>query len=163
MNTKISGLISRLQDSLNGDPWYGDSVIGKLATIDHRTASAFPLPNIHSIAEVLQHLINWHVFTVRKIKGDKTFIIQQNDSNDWTPVSIETETDWQDLIGDYKNSAKELIEALEGMDDSFLNRDIPGKPYTFGYLLEGIVQHNVYHLGQIALLKKWVDTLNKLS
>jgi hypothetical protein len=160
MNTKTSELIFRLQDSLKGDPWYGDSVLSKLREIDYKTADISPLPNINSIAKILQHLINWHLFTVRKIKGDKTFVIEQNDHNDWTPVSIKTEGDWQDLIGDFRNSAKELIRELEGMDDSFLKEVIPGKPYTFGYLLNGLVQHNIYHLGQIALLKKWIDTIN---
>jgi len=64
---------------------------------------------------------------------------------------------WSQAIDSTKNTHHELIKAVAAFPDSRLSEQVPGKSqnyYNFFYMFSGIVQHELYHAGQIALLKK---------
>jgi hypothetical protein len=55
------------------------------------------------------------------------------------------------------HNAGNLAQAIEGFDDAKLRAIVPGRQYDFYYLFHGIVQHSLYHGGQIAMLKKAIS------
>ena len=52
------------------------------------------------------------------------------------------------------NAHRALQETILQLEDSRLKDRVPGQPYSVYFLLHGVVQHDLYHAGQIAILKK---------
>ncbi len=152
MNTKIKKIITTLTTSFEGEPWFGDSLMTKLHSIDD-TLVNHTLPNSkNSIAILVQHLINWRRFTIEKLNNNASFDIKMNSEEDWTRITIKTKPEWIALIDTLTSTQKELIEILKQQNDDFLERLTPGRVYNFEFLIEGIIQHDIYHHGQIGFL-----------
>lgn len=111
-------------------------------------AAAHPLPNAHSIWELVHHLHAWIVeadATVRgkrfeKLKGDR----------DWPPVTSTSAEAWEEALAALERDEESLEEAVRAFPQEKLGEG----DRSFYYLLHGVAQHNLYHAGQIALLKK---------
>jgi uncharacterized damage-inducible protein DinB len=85
--------------------------------------------------------------------SDKTFVILHADQ-DWPSIKESDENSWQKDLQVLENSQQALLLALNRMNDGNLGEIVSGREYTFYTLLHGIIQHDLYHIGQIALLKK---------
>ena len=157
MDNNIQQLISKLNESFSGRPWYGDSLMTKLNSIDAGVVNHLPLPSQNSIAKLVQHIINWRIFVTKKLQGDEQFDIKQNDKNDWTDIVINGEQDWRILLEQLRGTQIEITRLLAAKEDSFLMQPVPGRKYNYQYLIEGLIQHDIYHLGQIALVKRLND------
>ena len=157
MPMRSDKLILDFKDAFDREPWYGDSVMKKLNTINLDIANVRPLPSFNSIAEIIQHMINWRIFAIKKMQGDKGFDIRQNYANDWTEANISSQSDWDELIKKLQSSQKEIIKLLSVKNEDFLDLKVSGRDYDFAFLLAGILQHDIYHLGQIALVVKWCN------
>ncbi|WP_109830085.1 DinB family protein [Reichenbachiella versicolor] len=153
MTDKLQKLINAAIESFEGDLWLGDSLMGKLNDIDFKSVNR-SLPNsTNSIAKIVQHIINWRVFMLEKLNDNHSFDIVLNTDNDWTDITINSESEWKSLLEKLISTQNELIQFLESLDsDDFLNRITSGKEYSFEYLIEGIIQHDIYHSGQIGLI-----------
>ncbi len=112
------------------------------------------LSNTHSIAEIVYHMTTWRIFAVRKLQGDAEFDIKTEDK-DWKKFPVVDEFEWEAIQMELSLSQEELISELEKIaDDSFLEEFVPGRDYSYYTLIHGVVQHDVYHAGQIDSLKK---------
>jgi len=158
--TRSCKLIFDFNDVLDGKPWYGDAVMKKLININPEVANMQPLPSFNSIAKIVQHMINWRIFTIKKMQGDEAFDIRQDDENDWIEVHISSQEDWDLLVHKLWATQLEIIELISSKSEIFFDEKVSGRDYNFSFLLSGIVQHDVYHLGQIALIKKWSEKIN---
>ena len=158
VKTRIKELVNRLQESFDGSPWYGDSVMKKLRSIDWYSADATPLEGNKSIAQILGHMINWRVFVLKKLEGDPHFDIGLNTLADWPKIEIENEKEWKVLVAELEQNQTTLVESLNKSSEALLETIVPGRDYTYCYLIEGIVQHDSYHLGQIGLLYRMVKS-----
>jgi uncharacterized damage-inducible protein DinB len=163
MQTEIKRIISSLQATFKGDPWHGSSVMSILTHITAEQAQARPSIQIHSIWELVLHMIAWRRFTWQKLSGNRDYDISTPEQ-DWPPVNRTDEPAWQQTLDDLRQSQHMLLEKIMELEDEFLDTVVPGRAYTFYVLLQGIIQHDVYHSGQIILLKKHViagtDTQN---
>ncbi len=68
-----------------------------------------------------------------------------------------SEAAWRKAVEYVKHTHSELVRAVAAFPDSRLQEQVPGKTeshYNFFYMFSGIVQHELYHAGQVALLKK---------
>lgn len=136
-------------------PWYGASVLEVIQDIDHEMAVAHVPGSTMTIARLIAHVISWRYFVIEKLKENADFDIVMNTEEDWPEVMINDDDDWQGLLYELEVSQTQLIAALSSMDEDMrLDHTVPGKDYNYQYLLTGITQHDVYHLGQIALIKK---------
>ena len=151
MRTQLDYIIDDLKECFDGRPWYGDSVMKKLDSIDWRIINGADYGD-KSIAVLVQHIMNWRIFALKKLAGDADYDIIIDGPTDWTPITIENEAQWVKLKQDLRQTQKELLAALTVSDDSLLRKEVPGKTYTFGPILKSIIQHDIYHLGQIAML-----------
>ena len=105
-----------------------------------------------TIAILVQHIINWRIFILKKLEGDLNFDIRIDGENDWDKVHIANLEEWNFLKQILQNTQDSLLYRLSQESDELLQKRVPGKEYTFGPILTSIAQHDIYHLGQIAML-----------
>ena len=140
----------------HGQPWHGDSIFKIIKDITAEEAAAYPIPGSHSIWEYLVHMMNWREYAVRTLLDDELYIVELNTEKDWTTITDFSEEAWAATIEKYKKSTDELSEAILTVEDSSLGEIIPGHKFSYYTLLHGIIQHDIYHSGQIVLLKKLI-------
>ena len=148
---KLEYIISDLKECFDGKPWYGDSVMKKLDAVDWRIVNDQDYSN-KSIAILLQHMINWRIFVLKKLLGDADYDIIIDELNDWTQIHIKNQQEWNAMKQDIRDTQIKILEHLNSCTDELLEKRVPGKKYTFGPILQSIAQHDIYHLGQIAML-----------
>jgi len=151
MNQQLSYIIADLKECFDGKPWYGDSVMKKLDAVDWQCVND-QIYGSKTTAILVQHIINWRIFVLKKLQGDAVYDIIIDELNDWTQVHINNEQEWNLMKQEIGNTQKELLELLANCADELLDEKVPGKEYNFGPILQSIAQHDIYHLGQIAML-----------
>lgn len=150
---KIKDYIRQLNELFNGESWHSESFSEKLKDVDKSLAFEQPVSGVHSIAEIIWHCIYWRRVFIKCAEGDKDYRNNTVETLNFLPVEALREKGWGALWKELIQTQEGIIELLEGKTDDFLLKTAPGGD-TFGYILEGIVQHDIYHLGQIGLVKK---------
>jgi uncharacterized damage-inducible protein DinB len=145
-------IADQLRRSFDGDAWHGDSLLEILQGVDAKKAAAHPIAGAHSIWELLLHLSAWDGAVLRRMDSD--VLVELNAAENFPAVTDTSEAAWQHAIADAKRVHEKLISAVSAFPESRLTEEIPGKDYDFTNMLLGVVQHELYHAGQIALLKK---------
>jgi uncharacterized damage-inducible protein DinB len=153
MNREILLIAEQLKDVYNGEPWFGRSVHEILKETDE--AIVFDKPgNQHSILELLWHMITWKEFTINRLRNDDDKSLHFFESNDWRILDHSDKNLWHKCLQRFTKLHNELIEIIEQQKDDILSKQVSGKTYDFRKLLYGIKEHDIYHLGQIAYIKK---------
>lgn len=152
--SEAARLADQIRRAFEGDAWHGDSVLEILAGVDAKTAAAKPIKNAHSIWELLLHVAAWDDAVLRRIGGKAVTL---SDKQNFPPVKDANESAWLPTLESVKKTHAALVQAVEAFPDGRLAEQVPGKTaayYNFFYMFSGVVQHELYHAGQIALLKK---------
>ena len=148
-----SALIAKLlRHAFEGDAWHGPAVLELLEDVDAATAAAKPLADVHSIWELLLHVEVWDAAALRRLDGEK--FQPEGTANFPLVPKLESEAAWRKAIAHAKRTHDRLIKTIAGLPESRLRDRVPGKKYDFYFMLHGIAQHELYHAGQIAILKK---------
>ncbi|HEX2609302.1 MAG TPA: DinB family protein [Flavisolibacter sp.] len=156
MNTEILRIAEQAKDTYQGDPWFGRNMKELLSEIDERIA--FDKPNDqHSILELLWHIITWKEFTITRLRDDATRKLYHFEELDWRELDHNDKSLWKKGLQRLAEVQNELVEVLQQQQDRILIEIVPERTYTFSKLLYGIVQHDIYHLGQIAYVKKMMS------
>ena len=145
-------LAEQLQNAFEGDAWHGPALLELLADVDSATAAAHSLPSVHSIWELVLHIAAWDDAVNRRIVLGKA--LQLNDAENFPPVVDPNEAAWKKAVAEVKKTHAQLLKTVEALPDSRLAERVPGKKYDIRFMLEGVAQHELYHAGQIAILKK---------
>ena len=152
--SETARLADQIRRAFDGDAWHGDSVLELLGGVDAKIAAAHPIKNAHSIWELVLHIAAWDGAVLRRTGGEA---LELSDEQNFPPVKDTSEAAWRRAIEHAKHSHNELVKAVAAFPDSRLQEQVPGKTesyHNFFYMFSGIVQHELYHAGQIALLKK---------
>jgi len=145
-------ILEELRGSFEGPLWLGPPVSEILEGVDARVASARPIPGRHSIWEILLHITVWEDAARHRTRGDPARVMTAE--RDWPPVGASDEAAWEEALAEL-DRVHALLEAAAGeLEPEDLDRTAPGQEYTIGFMLHGVVQHTLYHLGQISLLKR---------
>ncbi|HEX5733284.1 MAG TPA: DinB family protein [Blastocatellia bacterium] len=150
--SEIRKIRSQIRRALEGEAWHGPSVKELLAGVTAEQAAAHPIAGAHSIWELALHIGAWEKIARLRIQGEG-----QNtptDEEDWPPVRDTSEQAWKATIEELERGNKALREAVGVLDPAQLDDIIPVHNYSIYFLVHGVVQHTLYHAGQIALLKK---------
>ena len=154
MKENINEIIRSLSEVFEGSPWYGKSVMRKLENVPYVIGYKSCVPESHTAAQIVGHLIAWKKFAVEKLKGNKDYSLKVDTQEDWPNIEVHSQNEWEELKRKLVATQGEIYELLnEKNDDSFLEENVPGTDYNFGYLLKGLVQHDIYHIGQIGLIE----------
>lgn len=152
--TEIKTFIDSLKSSYDGESWYGDSIMQNIQTISSEQAFHHPIPEAHSIAELVTHMIAWRQFLLKRLQGDDDFSVQQEDSFNWQLIDPNPKTAWKSLLRVLDDNQTQLLAVMTKKEDAFLDEKVAQKNYDFSVLIHGVIQHDIYHLGQIVLLAK---------
>jgi uncharacterized damage-inducible protein DinB len=154
----IEKYINDFDEVFSKQPWYGEAVLPTLNTINHAIAGRKPERVENTIAIIVDHMIKWKRFAIEKLKGNMDFKIEINSGADWNHhLVVNNEDEWQGLINMLISAQQELVQQLTLKNDEWLFQKTFGKDYSNDYLIKGIMDHDVYHLGQIRLLKKMLE------
>ena len=154
MNKEIQYLVSQLQESFNGDPWFGRNAEKLLGEVTETLA--FQKPNgQHSIAELVWHMVNWREFVISRFRKDENKDLHYFETNDWRQLDHSDSSLWQHGLDKLNETQELLINILLDQPDAILDNNVEERTYNYRNLLNGIIQHDIYHLGQIAYLVKY--------
>jgi uncharacterized damage-inducible protein DinB len=147
-----SGRIAdQLHRAFYGNAWHGPAVLELVSDVDAATAAARPLEGGHSIWELLLHVEAWDQAAMTRLCGKKC---QPKGAKNFPPVGRITGSKWRAAVVSANRTHDQLVKMVEGLSESRLRDRVPGKRYDFYHLLHGIAQHELYHAGQMAILKK---------
>jgi uncharacterized damage-inducible protein DinB len=156
--TEVSRITDQLQRAFNGEAWHGPSVLKILDGVTAQQAAAHPIPGAHSIWELTLHIAAWENACRRRLEGDPA---QLSDEEDWPSIEDTGEESWHTAQAFLRDNHQALLDAIATLDDSKLDRPIienAETSFSSVYVtLHGAVQHDLYHAGQIAILKKAIE------
>jgi len=157
MNKQINSLKRQISEVHNGLIWAGTSYNKKLSQLKENQMFVRPLPSVHSIAEIIAHIISWRKDTILKLKTGRGELTDAHAEN-WRSNDELKSIGWKKIHEEDKNTLSELLKHLQDKDDTFLNEyyydpEFRGN-YPYSFVLEGMLQHDIYHLGQIGLVIK---------
>ncbi|MEQ8473983.1 MAG: DinB family protein [Marinoscillum sp.] len=143
-------IINQFNEVYEGEPWFGNSISTYLQEITPDMLST-RINSGHSIGQIIAHMIVWRNYSISKLRGEE-IKIKVGSSEDWANQEFTAENKTE-LYSEFKATQKALNQLLEAETDDLLHRKVPGEKFNFQTLLVGLVQHDIYHLGQIYLLK----------
>ena len=153
--TEIDRILDQHKRAYHGEAWHGPALREVLVDVTAEQAAARPLPNAHSIWELVLHITAWEDATRKALDG---IPIDVPDEENFPPVSDTGEAAWRNALTRLEAGHHALREAIARQTDDLLDTSaghfVPGRPYSFYFLLHGVLQHNLYHAGQIVMLKK---------
>ena len=150
-NSEATRIADQLRRAFDGSAWHGPGLLELLEDVDGATAAAKPLAKVHSIWELVLHIAAWDGAALRRLSGEKC---QPSGLANFPVVTRPTESAWRKTLAETKRTHDTLVKTVAALPDSRLGDRVPGKRYDFYHMLHGIVQHELYHAGQIAILKK---------
>jgi uncharacterized damage-inducible protein DinB len=153
MNTECIRIADQLRRAFEGKAWHGPSLREILAGVTAEQAHARAVASAHSIWELVLHIRVWtgaaagaaHGVPMPKLVGTV---------DDWPSVADSDGEAWASALDRMFATGEQLALAIEQLGDDRLTETVPGRQYDFYYLFHGVIQHSLYHAGQIALLKK---------
>ena len=155
---EIQRIVDQLDRAASGDPWYGSSTRDVLAGVTAEQAAARPIPDAHTIWELVLHITAWKRELRRRLVGGPPGLPEEGD---WPATLAPSDAAWAQAQAALAAAHSELVQALDSFPAERLydvvggQRDpATGTGVSYYAMLHGIVQHDVYHTGQIALLKK---------
>ena len=137
-------VITQLQGFYSGNNWVTENLEQKVFSLPSEKAMNKPDGHSHSVAQLVAHMHAWRNFVLQKLEGNDEFDIEDNSDSDWPPAS-----DWDAIKKDFENGHQKLIVAIKKFPVERLNSLVPGRKYSYLFLINGIVEHDYYHYGQI--------------
>lgn len=150
--SEIQRISEQLKCSFYKGAWHGPSLLESLEGVSAKQALLHPLPNAHSIWELVLHATVW-IKAVEKTISEMSYAQVENDAN-WPGISQKSEADWEKTLDTLKRSHKKLEKLVSTLKDAALEKVPANTRSTIYRLLYGVIQHNIYHAGQISILKK---------
>jgi hypothetical protein len=143
-------IADQLRRAVHGPAWHGPSLLESLDGVTAAKAAARPLPGAHSIHELVAHATAWIDIVRQRVEGNPPGV---TDEMDWPAVSDDA---WPAARARLLDVTERLEAAVRSLDDGRLSDDIPvdGDRWSVYGTLHGVIQHALYHAGQIAVLKK---------
>lgn len=156
--SEVDRIVDQLEREHSGDPWHGSPLRQILDGVTAADAAARPIAGAHSIWELVLHITAWKNETRRRLAGAPA---AEPEEGDWPRAGEPSEARWGDTLAGLERAHQELIAAVGRLPEQRLfeptndprNRQT-GAGVSYYVLLHGIVQHDVYHAGQIAVLRK---------
>ncbi len=160
----ISGpaLATLLRKGYSSDPWHGPATTDLLREVPFDAAAARPFPDGHSIWEIVLHMTAWQREVIRRLGGAEP---QPPEDGDWPAPSPPDQDSWDRARAELGASLEQLATAVSSLSDEDLGELVGavrdpalGAGITRAEMVAGVLQHNAYHSGQIAILRKALGT-----
>ncbi|MFM8848959.1 MAG: DinB family protein [Cytophagales bacterium] len=149
---EISNLIDQLELSFYGKPewkghaWHGPSVINTIGAVKEEQAQN-RFGDSHSIIELVEHMTAWRTFVTQRLLGNKEYKVSKEQN-------FPLDGSWKKSTLLLVESQQQLVAALRLFPEERLSETVDGMGYSYRVMINGIIHHDLYHTGQIVLLKK---------
>ena len=140
-----------LERAHRGEAWHGPAFRPTLDGVTAEMAAARPIPNAHTIWEIVAHVTTWLAEVHRRLDHEAKDLTPQQD---WPPVEKTGDAAWQQTLKTLDDTHAQLRDAIGNLTEEQLREKVRGTEYSNYFMLQGAVQHHAYHAGQIAILKK---------
>jgi uncharacterized damage-inducible protein DinB len=153
-NTQVRLFLQLIDEAYKSKAWHGANLSGSIHGLSAQQAAWRPLSTRHNIWEIVIHCAYWKYIVRRRLLGEKKGSFPLKGSN-WIKRPRElNEKAWRDdmrMLDEMHQSMREVIIQLKPSD---LNQKPAGSKFTISSIISGIACHDVYHAGQIQLLKR---------
>lgn len=143
-------IVDQLHRSLYGEAWHGPSLREVLQDISAENA-AMRYSEAHTIWELVLHITAWQKVGLRRLSGEPAIDLAEDED---FPLQGKSTPEWELAQAELFAAGEELKAAVRSLPEKRFGQRVPEQIYDNSHMLHGIVQHNLYHAGQIALLKK---------
>jgi uncharacterized damage-inducible protein DinB len=151
MSTEAARIAEQMERAYRGEAWHGPALRELLKDVSAEWAAARPIVQAHSIWELVLHLTCWKRVVLRRLNGEA---YDPTDKENFPPVAAVDAELWKKALGELEAAHQELHAAVLHLHQNRLYQPVPGQDYSVYAMLHGAAQHDIYHAGQIALLKK---------
>ena len=153
-NPAIASLLAQLDEAFDRRSWHGTNLRGSLRGVTATKAAARPAPGRHNTWEIAVHAAYWKYAAWRRLTGEKRGSFARPGSN-WFPTPAPaTEAAWRKDLAVLVAYHRQLRLAVSRLSDGDLECRAPGGKEPIGRLVRGIAAHDLYHAGQIQLIKR---------
>jgi hypothetical protein len=147
-------LLQIVDESYGRKAWHGPNLRGSIRGLTADQVAWRPRPDRHSIAEIVVHAAYWKYAVRRRLRDEKrgSFVLK---GSNWfaLPASIST-SNWRDFVTFLDDEHRALRDAIAAFPSERLDDNPKGGKVRYSTLIHGIAMHDVYHAGQIQLLKR---------
>lgn len=143
-------LLRSLELAFDKRAWHGTTLLGSLRGLDAESASWKPGPGRHSIHDLVVHCAYWKYVVRRRLTGGRRGSFYRSGSN-FFPTSPEQ---WKGDVSALKREHLELLQAVRALTLVQLDVTPPGSTFNVRDTVLGAASHDLYHAGQIQLLKR---------
>jgi uncharacterized damage-inducible protein DinB len=151
MPMEIGRILDQMDRAFSGDAWHGPSLMALLEGVSAEDAAKRPIAQAHTIWELVNHIGAWNEIVERRLRNE---IVKVTPEMDWPAVPLASDVTWKRALEKLKKSRAQLRRTVEQLQDAQLDEKPATLPDSRYVLLHGVVQHDLYHAGQIAVLKK---------
>ena len=152
MDQRIRLLLAALDEAFDRKSWHGTTLRGSVRGVNAGRAAWRPGPGRHNIREIVVHAAYWKYALKRRLTGEKRGSFELSGSN-WFARPAGGENAWRRDVDLLDRMHRELRAAVVRLRAADLGRR-PGGSFTVAALVRGITAHDLYHAGQIQLLKR---------
>ena len=138
--------------------WHGPALADLVGDVSADDAAAHPVPSAHSIWELVLHITAWTEIVRERLVS--TSAVEATAEQDWPPVNDQSAEAWREAVERMKAAHRELAADVAALDDSRLIGRVPGREHNMLAMVHGVIEHDAYHGGQIAVLKRAVSRKN---
>ena len=161
MDPEIALLLSFIDEAYEKKAWHGPNLRGSLKGVDARTAGWRPAKGRHNIWEIVIHAAYWKYAVRRRLLGEERGTFPIKGSNWIARTSSADEAEWKKDLKLLDEMHRGMREAVAGLGQKDLNVQTPGSKVTNVRTIYGIAAHDLYHAGQIQLLKRLHESRGK--
>ena len=154
MSTEMQRIRDQLRRAVMGGAWHGPSVSEAIASLSHERGWRRLTPATHAPVELVLHIAAWLEIARRRFEGE---VVTPTTADDWPGAPAASPTAWQAGRDRVFEAHSALDEAIARADDRRLAELIPGQDSDIYHLLHGVLQHCIYHAGQIQLIARALE------
>jgi uncharacterized damage-inducible protein DinB len=146
-------IIHLFEKGYNGSPWIDVNLVDTLRSVTPEQALKKIKPTSNSIWEITNHIISWRKTVLKRVQGE---VIKTPSHNYFIKVKSGSKADWKKTLDELAATQKDWIKFLKSFKKSKLEEVYEPNGMNYYEHIQGILQHDVYHLGQIVMLTKLV-------
>jgi hypothetical protein len=147
-------ILALLDEAFDSRAWHGTNLRGSLRRLTAEEAAWRPAAGRHNIWEIVIHAAYWKYAVRRRLTGEKRGSFSISPGSNWfTRPEILSGEAWRADVEILRQEHIKLREAVSGLSPDVLEQPV-GKGLTAAGLIRGIAAHDLYHAGQIQLLKR---------
>ena len=153
MGKEIDSIIATIESVMDGQPWFGRPLFSLVEEIHPAVVFKRPNEDGHSLIDLVYHMITWTEFALGALEGRDEKEMKRIEELDWRQIDPKEHT-WSTGLEILRSLHVNIIAKLKTLDDDILDNIVPGRKYSYRFMLNGLIQHDIYHAGQVAFLKK---------